>query len=77
VDTVSNIRQVKVWLLGRTANAFVSVSGKSTGGISVYRRPAMGNSPAAAVEDLHRRFLLQSMSNIRNMSLNLYNSGER
>jgi len=77
VDTVSNIRQVKVWLLGRTANAFVSVSGKPTGGISVYRRPAMGNSPAATVEDLHRRFLLQSTSNIRNMSLNLYNSGER
>lgn len=77
LDIVSRIRQVKVFLLGRTANAFVSVSGKSTGGVSVYRRPALANSPASSVEDLHRRFLLQSTSNVRNMSLNLYNGGER
>jgi prepilin-type N-terminal cleavage/methylation domain-containing protein len=77
LDQVSRIRQVKVLLLGRTANAFVSVSGTPTGGIAAYRRPAMANSQAGTTNDMHRRFLLESASNIRNMSLNLYNQGER
>ena len=42
-----------------------------------YRRPSMANSPAAATDDMHRRFLLESTSNVRNLSLNLYNRGER
>ena len=77
VDDVDFIRQVRVQLLGRTANKFVSVSGRPGAGIHHYRRPAMANSPAAAADDLHRRFLLESTSNIRNLSLNLYNRGER
>jgi prepilin-type N-terminal cleavage/methylation domain-containing protein len=77
LNTVALIRQVKVFLLGRTAAQFVSVSGTPTGGIAAYRRPAMANSPAGTINDMHRRFLLQSTSNVRNMSLNLYNEGVR
>jgi hypothetical protein len=77
VEQVAAIRQVKVFLLGRTANAFVSVSGTPPGTIAAYMRPAMANSPAATANDMHRRFLLQSTSNIRNMSLNLYNEDQR
>jgi type II secretory pathway pseudopilin PulG len=77
LDQVSRIRQIRILLLGRTPNRFVSVSGNPTGGIHHYRRPLMANSPAAAADDLHRRFLLESVSNIRNLSLNLYNGGVR
>lgn len=76
-DMVSRIRQVRVMLLGRTANRFVSVSGRPPANIHHYRRPALSDSPAATDDDLHKRFLLESTSNIRNMSLNLYNRGER
>jgi hypothetical protein len=78
---VSYIRQVRVWILGRTANAFVSVSGRPAGNIYHYRRPALTthpvNAPGATTDDLRRRFLLESTSNIRNLSLNIYNRGER
>jgi hypothetical protein len=74
---VSYIRQVRVLILGRTANAFVGVSGRVPGNVHHYRRPVLSNSAAAATDDMHRRFLLESTSNIRNLSLNLYNRGER
>ena len=74
---VSSIRQVRVQILGRTANAFVSVSGRPTGNIYHYRRPGLSNSPGTTTDDRRRRFLLESTSNIRNLSLNIYNRGER
>lgn len=74
---VARISQVRIWLLGRTPQAFTSVGDTPTGGIHTYRRPAISNSPASAADDRHRRFLLDSTSNIRNMSLNLYNLGIR
>ena len=74
---IARIQQVRMWVLGRTAQAFTSVGGTAPGGIQVYRRPALSNSPAAAAADKHRRFLLDSTSNVRNMSLNLYNLGQR
>jgi len=77
VADVDLIRQIRVQVLGRTANAFVSVSGKPGAGIHHYRRPVMADSPGAGSDDLHRRFLLESTSNIRNLSLHLYNQGER
>ena len=73
----ARISQVRIWILGRTPRAFTSVSGAVPGGIHVYRRPRIANSPAAAADDRHKRFLLESMSNVRNMSLNLYNLGQR
>jgi prepilin-type N-terminal cleavage/methylation domain-containing protein len=74
---VARIQQVRIWLLGRTPEAFTSVSGTPTGGIYTYRRPPISNSLGSTVDDRHRRFLLDSTSNIRNMNLNLYNLGVR
>lgn len=77
VDQIARVQHVRTWVLGRTAQAFTSVGGTAPGAIQVYRRPALSNSPAAAADDRHKRFLLESTSNVRNMSLNLYNLGQR
>jgi len=74
---IARIQHVRTWVLGRTEQAFTSVGGTVPGAIQVYRRPALSNSPAAAADDRHKRFLLDSTSNVRNMSLNLYNLGQR
>ncbi len=74
---VARIQQVRMWILGRTDQAFTSVGGRVPGAVQVYRRPALSNSPLAAADDMHKRFLLESTSNVRNMSLNLYNLGQR
>ena len=74
---LARIQQVRMWVLGRTDQAFTSVGGRVPGAVQIYRRPALSNSPAAAADDKHRRFLLESTSNVRNMSLNLYNLGQR
>jgi prepilin-type N-terminal cleavage/methylation domain-containing protein len=74
---IARIQQVRVWVLGRTAQPFTSVGGRVPGTIHVYRRPRVSNSLASAADDRHRRFLLDSTSNVRNMSLNLYNLGQR
>jgi type II secretory pathway pseudopilin PulG len=79
VAEVARIQQVRMWVLGRTSQAFTSVGRKVPGSnpVQVYRRPAMSDSPAAAADDFHKRYLLESTSNVRNMSLNLYNLGQR
>jgi len=77
LDQIARLQQVRMWILGRTSQAFTSVGGTAPGGIHVYRRPALSNSPAAAMDDRHKRYLLESTSNVRNMSLNLYNLGQR
>ena len=74
---IARIQQVRMWVLGRTDQAFTSVGGRVPGAIQTYRRPALSNSPQAAADDMHKRFLLESTSNVRNMSLNLYNLGQR
>jgi len=74
---IARIQHVRTWVLGRTDQAFTSVGGTAPGAIQVYRRPALSNSPAAAADDRHKRYLLESTSNVRNMSLNLYNLGQR
>lgn len=77
MDIISRIRQVRIWVLGCTKKAFVGKKGSPSSNIHLYRRPAVANSPAASQDDNHRRFLLTSVSNIRNLSLNLYNMGTR
>ncbi len=76
---IARIQQVRVWVLGRTAEAFTSVGRRVPGAtpVQVYRRPAVSNTPAAAADDFRKRYLLDSTSNVRNMSLNLYNIGQR
>jgi hypothetical protein len=77
LDQIGRVQQVRLWVLGRTPQAFTSVSGSPTANIHTYRRPVLSNSPAGAADDRHRRVLLESTSNVRNMSLNLYNLGQR
>lgn len=74
---VSHITEVRIMVLGRTAERFHSVSGTPPENIHLYRRPSLANSPGASDDDLHRRFLLVSTANIRNKTLNLYNIGTR
>jgi prepilin-type N-terminal cleavage/methylation domain-containing protein len=76
-DLVSRIRQIKIWVLGRTPNPFVSIGANIPTNIHLYRRPDIANSPQSSQDDKHRRFLLESTSNVRNLSLNIYNSGTR
>ncbi len=73
----SRIRQVRMLILGTTPNRMVSVSGVPPNNIYLYRRPALSNTPAATQDDMHKRFLLESTVNVRNMSLSIYNTGER
>jgi hypothetical protein len=76
-DIVSRISQVRILVLGRTAERFHSVSGDPPDNLHLYRRPSIANSPGASTDDLHRRFLLVSTANVRNKTLSLYNVGTR
>ena len=77
ITMVSRIRQVRMWVLGRTQNPFVSVGANPPANIHLYRRPTIANSPGASDDDKHKRFLLESTANVRNLSLNIYNTGKR
>jgi hypothetical protein len=72
---ISRIRMVRIWVLGRTKNPYVSVSGTAPANLHLYRRPAVANSAVGEETDKHRRFLLESTAQIRNMSLSIYNNG--
>jgi prepilin-type N-terminal cleavage/methylation domain-containing protein len=74
---MSRVSQVRIMVLGRTADRYHTVSGTPPNDIHLYRRPSLANSPGATEDDLHRRFLLVSTSNVRNKTLNLYNVGTR
>ena len=73
LDLLSRIRSVRIWILGKTTNPFVSRSGSSSTGIHLYRRPAIANSLASA-DDNHRRFLIETTSNIKNHNLDYYST---
>jgi hypothetical protein len=67
---------VRILLLGKTENPYVSVSGTPPSEATyIYTKPSLADSPAGSQMDKHRRFLLESTANIRNMSLNVYNIG--
>jgi prepilin-type N-terminal cleavage/methylation domain-containing protein len=74
---VSRIRQVRMWVLGRTENPFVSVGANPPANLHLYQRPSVANSPGSGVDDKHKRFLLETTANVRNLSLNIYNTGSR
>lgn len=76
-DQVMRIRQVRVIIAGRTPNRFVSVSGKVPANIHNYRRPNISDSPGSTTDDFHRRFVLETTANVRNLNINIYNSGQR
>jgi prepilin-type N-terminal cleavage/methylation domain-containing protein len=77
IAIVSRIRQVRMWVLGRTENPFVSVGANPPSNIHLYRRPTIANSPGASDDDKHKRFLLESTANVRNLSMSIYNTGTR
>ncbi|HSA95845.1 MAG TPA: prepilin-type N-terminal cleavage/methylation domain-containing protein [Acidobacteriota bacterium] len=79
ISQTSRVQQVRVWILGRTPQAFTSVGGHVPGAnpVQIYRRPAVSNTVASAADDMHKRYLLDSTSNVRNLSLSIYNYGQR
>jgi hypothetical protein len=76
-DMVARIRQVRMLVLGRTPQPFVTLAGKAPEVLNIYKRPQLSNTLGADKADKHKRFLLESTSNVRNLSLNMYNTGTR
>ena len=75
---VAGIRCVRILILGKTENPFISISGTPPDQLrSIYGRPQVADSAEGAQTDNHRRFLLESTVNIRSMSLTIYNTGNR
>jgi len=71
---VSGIRRIRIFILGRTENPSVSIGGVvPVSAQYIYGKPAIADSPQGSQADKHRRFLLDTTSNVRNMSLNVYN----
>ncbi|MFQ6038085.1 MAG: prepilin-type N-terminal cleavage/methylation domain-containing protein [Candidatus Aminicenantales bacterium] len=77
IAMTSRIRQVRIWVLGCTPSPFVSVGANPPDNLYLYRRPPVANNPGSTQDDKHRRFLLESTANVRNLSLNIYNTGTR
>ncbi len=76
-DQVLAIREIRVAILGRTPRPFVSAGSKVDPSLYIYRRPPLSDTAGAAQADRRKRFLLDSSSNVRNLSLNIYNYGTR
>jgi len=74
---IASIRQIRIWVVGKTPNRFTSISAAAQASGSIYRHPAVANSPAGTTDDWCKRFVLETTSNIRNLSLGLYNTGVR
>ncbi len=73
-SVVIGIRRVRLFILARTQSPYVRVSGTPPASAQyIYGKPPIADSPAAAQPDKRRRFLLDSTSNLRNMSLGVYN----
>lgn len=76
-DQVSRIREIRIYILGQTPRPLVSVSGTPPTDLFLYQRPPLSNTLGSGQPDRHKRFLLESSSTVRNLSLNLYNTGMR
>jgi len=74
---IARIRQIRIQILGRTPNPFASVGHNTGTSNALYRRPAVANTAAASIPDWRKRFLLESTANLRNLSVNLFNTGLR
>jgi prepilin-type N-terminal cleavage/methylation domain-containing protein len=74
---IGNIREIRIAILGRTPRPFVSASTRVNPNVYIYQRPQVSNTAAATQPDRCKRFLLESSSNVRNLGLNLYNTGSR
>jgi hypothetical protein len=74
---VAAVRQVRIIVVGRTRDAFASITKVPVSSLYLYRRPPAANTAAATSDDWHKRFLLETTSTLRNASLNIYNTGAR
>jgi hypothetical protein len=75
-EVTAGIRSVRFFILGKTANPYIGFSGTPSDAVKhIYGKPAVADVPAETEPDKHRRFLLESTAQIRNMSLDIYNSG--
>jgi len=80
-EVTAGIRSVRFLILGKTTNPYIGFSGAPTREQdirtyeNIYGKPAVADSPVGGEVDRHRRFLLESTAQIRNMCLSLYNSG--
>jgi len=77
LDQIGRVRQIQLMILGRTPDRFASVFKVPSARLHLYRRPRLANTPVAAVDDWHKRYLMETTSTIRNPNLNLYNAGMR
>lgn len=78
LDEIGRIREIRVIILGRTPRQFVAVSGTPPAQLYLYQRPQVSNDEGGLGQpDRHKRFLLESTSNVRNLTLNIYNYGTR
>jgi hypothetical protein len=77
LDEIGRIREIRILVQGSTPRAFVSLSAGNIPNLNLYQRPPLSNTAGGTQPDRHKRFLLESVSNVRNLSLNLYNSGTR
>jgi hypothetical protein len=76
-DQIARIREIRIYILGKTPRIFVSASSKINPNVHLYQRPQVSNTSAASTSDRCKRFLLESTSVVRNLGLNLYNTGTR
>jgi hypothetical protein len=74
---IGRIKQIRIQILGRTANPFASVGKNSGTSAGLYKRPAVANTAAASSNDWRKRFLLETTANVRNSSISLHNTGLR
>ncbi len=74
---IASIRRVRIWVVGKTPSRFTSISAAPQSSGSIYRHPAIANSAAGTTDDWCKRFVLETTSNIRNLSLGIYNTGVR
>ncbi len=76
LQVLGGIRRIRIYVLGKTENPYVSVSSAVPPEAQyIYGKPYVADSLPGTQVDRHRRFLLESTANIRNMSLSIYNTG--
>ncbi|MCJ7588660.1 MAG: PilW family protein [Candidatus Aminicenantes bacterium] len=75
-ERLAKLSQIRIQILGRTDQPYLTVSKSPVTDVQLYRRPALSNSRTPATDDWRRRFLLESTATIRNNALVIYNTGQ-
>jgi hypothetical protein len=75
-ELLAKLSQIRIQILGRTDQPYLTVSKSPVTDVQLYRRPALSNSRTPATDDWRRRFLLETTATIRNNALVIYNTGK-